>query len=347
MSFGCRASFNAVRAGGSLRAVQLPRTPSGSWLPSASNRSIAQQTRNFHPSRPSQDPITPCIESAHAILQGVHSFTGLPWVASIPLTAVLVRSVISMPLQYYSVVQRNRRAELAPVLHSMVETEKRAGAAEIRQKGNLTLPWSDFTTRVQIRFRQVRLYKRHRIRPKRVSYLPLLQLPVWLSFMESLRAMVGWDAGLFGRLHGWLYPEAARAQIPVDTSLSTEGMLWFNDLIAPDMYYILPLTLSATMFTSITWGWKPDFVNHETMAWVRLILQNLAITVGPVFFFSETPAALLVYWIFSSATATIQSQLLKRFMPLPDIPKPCKPSQFQRKLEEEPLPLKRSRKIAP
>ncbi|KAK2734983.1 hypothetical protein FQN55_002311 [Onygenales sp. PD_40] len=346
MTFGYRASFNAVQAGGPLRAVQLPRTASRSWLPPARNRSIAQQTRNFHPSRPSHDLITPCIESAHALLQGVHSFTGLPWVASIPLTAVLVRSVTSIPMQYYSVAQRNKRARLVPALRTWAEVEKRRTAAKLQENGDRLLLGSELTTAVQFNIRQSDLFERHGVRPW-ASYLPLLQLPVWLSFMESMRAMVGWDAGLFGKLHEWLYPGAAKAQIPVDASLSTEGMLWFNDLIAPDMYYILPLTLSATMFTSVTWGWKPDFVNHETMAFVRLILQIVAITVGPVFFFSEIPAALLVYWIFSSATAIIQSQLLKRFMPLPDVPKPCDPVHYQRTLENEPLPLKRSRKISP
>lgn len=58
-----------------------------------------------------------------------------------------------------------------------------------------------------------------------VNYL-CLQAPVFISFFIALRKM---------------------AYLPVP-SLQTGGLLWFPDLTAADPFYILPLTVTGTMF---------------------------------------------------------------------------------------------------
>ncbi|KAJ5215039.1 hypothetical protein N7468_010718 [Penicillium chermesinum] len=56
------------------------------------------QLRHFHPTRPSEmGVINGMLDGSYALIQGVHSVSHLPWVLSIPLTAVLVRTLVGFP----------------------------------------------------------------------------------------------------------------------------------------------------------------------------------------------------------------------------------------------------------
>ena len=59
--------------------------------------------------------------------------------------------------------------------------------------------------------------------------MPLVQLPVFISFFIALRKM---------------------ATLPIE-SMQTGGLLWFNDLTAYDPYYVLPVVVSLSMLATI------------------------------------------------------------------------------------------------
>lgn len=302
-----------------LRASRTCRTP----VP-------VHQIRQFHATRPTPF-INEVLDISSSFIHGVHSFTGLPWVASIPLTALIVRMTVAMPLQMYTKVQSRKEQTLAPILSSWQEHYKR----EARQQGHrprgepLLAPQavSELVRTVGSKRRSLHSsWGVHRYwKP-----VTILQMPVWISVMESLRAMSGNNRGLVPYLLSLLEPasakEASSPHLAVEPSLATEGAFWFPDLLAGDPSGILPLVLTASILLNISLGWKvaplreladlstKELKRRGSARGLRLFLQALALNVGFASFAYEMPIALLIYWITSTNTATVQSLILDKFM---------------------------------
>jgi inner membrane protein COX18 len=119
--------------------------------------------------------------------------------------------------------------------------------------------------------------------------------------------------------------------------MCVEGALWFPDLLVADPTYALPIILSVTVFTNISWGWKlasiasladmrrQEVLKQLSLRILRTTLQLMAILLGPVIIQAEAPAGLLIYWISSTLFATAQTQFLSKAMPLKALPQPCRP----------------------
>ena len=71
------------------------------------------------------------------------------------------------------------------------------------------------------------------------------------------------NGGLLSILQSWVESTGGGTTVLLEQSMSAEGAFWFPDLLAPDPIHILPVFLSVTLFTSITWGWKVP--SHEEM----------------------------------------------------------------------------------
>ncbi|KKZ64455.1 hypothetical protein EMCG_09566 [[Emmonsia] crescens] len=299
-------------------------------------RAIAKQRRHFHQSRPTQ-MVSTSIECAHDLLQIVHSYSGLPWVASIPLTAIAARVAFGLPFLMWSTSLRNKKVLANPAILAYARM-KRKSIMDAAVKESRFLPPRFVSRQSALAAAQFQkgLFKRHRIRLASFApFAPILQLPFWLAFMESIRSMSGWQPGLLATLQRWFNPDAVKAQIPVETSLSTEGALWFPDLMAADPLGVLPIAISVLMFTHITWGSKvcrmkdiPVLVSQGNLqgifSWaIQRIFQAMSIWIAPALMFSEAPAALGIYWLSTTCVAIVQSRLLKKYMPTPTIPKTC------------------------
>jgi hypothetical protein len=55
------------------------------------------------------------VQTAASIIQSIHDFSSLPYGFTIPLTAVVLRTVVTLPLAIYSHNKMNRRIELRPI----------------------------------------------------------------------------------------------------------------------------------------------------------------------------------------------------------------------------------------
>lgn len=75
----------------------------------SSRRNISKETYQTYFS-----PESPPIGFAQDVLETVHSVSGLPWWASIPLTTVAIRSCVTLPLQIYSYYILARVENLRP-----------------------------------------------------------------------------------------------------------------------------------------------------------------------------------------------------------------------------------------
>lgn len=155
--------------------------------------------------------------------------------------------------------------------------------------------------------------------------LPLVQLPVWLTAIEAVRAMCGAKSGLLGmvfRSDNDL--DAISGGIMKEISLATEGALWFPDLLVPDPQLILPFMLSGAVLLNLsnTRGGANQAVWQKRM---HRSMMAVAVALGPLTL--QVPSAMLVYWISSSLLAYIQAMVLERAMPMPTPVKPCDPKK--------------------
>lgn len=78
------------------------------------------------------------------------------------------------------------------------------------------------------------IYRKYNCHPLKLFIMPLVQMPIFVSFFVALRAM-------------------ARAPL---ASMTTGGTLWFTDLTTPDPYYALPVLACLTFLANIE-VWPP------------------------------------------------------------------------------------------
>ncbi|EEP77093.1 predicted protein [Uncinocarpus reesii 1704] len=211
---------------------------------------------------------------------------------------------------------------------------------------------AEVQSQLLLRKKMKELYKRWNIRPW-TRYAPWVQLPVWLTMMESIRRMVGMSGGLLNIIQSWVEKHPEAPKVPIVQSLSTEGALWFPDLLVADPNGVLPAILAATVFTNVTWGWKtqsPEEISKMVLRKERIKARGLgilkrtfqasALLLWPVMTMSEVPAGMLIYWISSTLFATAQTRILPKIIAAKPTPTPCKekvvPVNF--KLEPEPGP---------
>ncbi|KAJ5294834.1 hypothetical protein PENANT_c014G09291 [Penicillium antarcticum] len=299
------SSLHSVR-----RAVQLPRPPS-------------PQIRHFHPTKPASfSVINLALDTSSAFIHGVHTVTFLPWVLSIPLTAVIVRTLVAFPLQIFTKFHATREKRLQPLLQSWAVLYQERS----RRIPNIVEAKKALETAMKDRTKEL-----HRRWGVNTTYRPvtLLQLPVFLTLMESLRGMCGNNNGILLWLlscwEGSMDPAQASESLhlTLEPSFAAEGALWFPDLLAGDQTGILPVILTASILHNVTANWKkksfesvsdlPSLQMYRESSFIglRYFIQVMAVYVGAASFFSQMPVALMLYWITSTNTATLQSWYLE------------------------------------
>ncbi|TAQ83418.1 hypothetical protein B7494_g8258 [Chlorociboria aeruginascens] len=277
--------------------------------------------RAFHAS-PESRFLETAVSSTHTILQGIHSISHLPWACAIPLAAVGVRTILVLPLAVYVQRMSQKRVELNPLVSAWKHQLQKEVMAESAHLG----PAATQKALVKkLKRKQKELYAQFQCQSWK-SYLPILQLPIWLTFIETIRRMCGVNFGLLGRIASWFTPEES-GSLPIDyytplvgveETFSTEGALWFQDLLQPDPLFVLPFVLSGLLLLNLSsaLGKNPTLLQRT----VRTGSRVLAMVMVPTTMYF--PSAMLVYWISSSSIAYFQARTLKRFMPLEPLVKP-------------------------
>lgn len=210
-------------------------------------------------------------------LEYVHISLDLPWFATIALSTVIIRTLLT-PLVIIS--QRNA-AVMRNVLPEMQDCQNRV--SEARQMGNSV-------EYAQANQELMGLMKSKGFNPLKNMLIPFAQMPIFLSYFIGIRRMVN---------------------TPVE-SLQTGGMLWFTDLTLADPYYMLPLLTSATLALTIHLGTDAVRVPGQDSPLVMILLKAIPIVIFP--FIMNFPAAMVVYWASSNFCSLIQvSQFFWRF----------------------------------
>lgn len=293
-------------------------------------RSIPQlpiTRRGFHAS-PRPQFLDAAMTATHTIFEGLHSFSGLPWAATIPLAALVIRTTFVLPISIYSRRQNQKQAELSPLIASWQHNLQRE---TMRQVGHLGPQAAQREMLKKLRAKRKEIYNRWDCQLWK-SFLPILQLPVWLVAIETIRKMCGTRTGLLGMI-AERFSSNAGDKIPdivggvsfgMEESFATEGALWFQNLLVPDPQLILPFMLSGVIFLNLSGTAR---VNQSR--WQKRLTTSLkivALAIGPLTL--QIPSGMLLYWISSTSFAYIQARILDIVMPVKSPVVPCRPQRY-------------------
>jgi inner membrane protein COX18 len=151
------------------------------------------------------------------------------------------------------------------------------------------------------------LYYNEGCHPLKVTILPWIQIPLWITISLALRNMSG------------AYPGATTSS-SLMSSLSNEGILWFPDMTLPDPLFILPFILSAANIINIE---MHSLKRKQQGKFQRISTKFFRVlSVGMGVIASQLPSAMTLYWSTSSLYSLIQNSLFmlpstKRLLKIP------------------------------
>lgn len=213
-------------------------------------------------------------------VQGVHAATGLPWWATITVTTIAVKIAL-----------------LPVVVHQARHTDRvRMAWPEIQTlRGHLATTLEEIPQRrVLARWRKYRVFFSgvrgiiglHGAHPLGLIATPLVNLPVFVMFVWSIRSMLR-DATVPG--------------------LDTGGMLWFVDLTVSDSSLMLPIIGTVCTYA----GLELAKMKGAT-GWIKFFqdgMQTVIIMMLP--WISTFPQGVFMYWIPSSLFQASQTLAMR------------------------------------
>lgn len=260
------AAITAAENTSTLNIPEIPSTPA----PSAIDETIIQAlAANGEPTFASLGlgghwPIG-LLQNA---LEFMHVSFDLPWYATIALSTVVIRILLT-PLVI--ITQRNA-AKMRNDMPQMQEIQNKI--TEARQMGN-PVELAQYNQQLMTLMRQ------NGTNPLKSMLIPFAQMPIFLSYFIGIRRMVN---------------------APVE-SLHTGGALWFTDLTMADPFYILPVITCSTLALTIHLGTDGARMNQDSPL-VNYVLKGLPIVIFP--FIMNFPAAMVVYWASSNFCSLFQ-----------------------------------------
>ncbi|MCJ1416888.1 hypothetical protein MMC32_003227 [Xylographa parallela] len=295
--------------------------------------------RQFHASTSKQSEVLDiCMTQAHNVFTTIHSFTGLPWVLSLPLTAFLVRLCLITPLNIYSHQTIRRQSTLQPLLFAWARPVALRIAQEHGIQGGAN---QEKRLKKELEHKRSELYRRFGIK-RWMVFAPLINFPVWLVFMETIRRMCGTQEGLLGLIaKAFEQPKGDKTTVAIspvkadviapyiEPSMAFEGGLWFPDLLVPDPMLILPFALSACFFATIVQQDRRALSRSGVLSKWQIrrsrISKCIVLAIGPLTL--HLPSAMLIYWMASSLTILGQTILIEYVLPIPPAVMPSGPKQ--------------------
>ncbi|KAK6518943.1 Cytochrome c oxidase assembly protein cox18, mitochondrial [Arthrobotrys megalospora] len=324
-----------------LRILPLP------LLRSSTAHNGQPQPPSVTPRRSFSTPsIEPLLSTTTSLILTLQSTTSLPWLLTIPLVALTVRTCITLPFTLYSHKRTLKQLSLSPIIHAWSSIYRRQVAKEV-YPNNPTTPKhligkkvydtpEKWTKEVLIRTKnkRVEIYKQFGCQYWK-GFVGLIQIPVWVLASVSVRRVTG--------VGGWEAPiDIAKRAKEMSVLPGNEGVVvtegiagideitakvreemqtggidgWFVDLLQPDPYMVLPIIFSLTLFTNVMSATAR--ASKEPTGWrkgLRNALMGISIAAFPLTIGS--PAVLLLYWITSGTYSLVQNAVLHTLLPPP------------------------------
>ncbi|XP_042517451.1 mitochondrial inner membrane protein OXA1-like [Macadamia integrifolia] len=219
------------------------------------------------------------------LIDGIHSFTGLNWWASIALTTVLIRGA-TVPLLINQLKASSKLNLMRPHLE------------EIRQQMQVT--GMDPNAMAEGQKRMQALFKEYGVTPFTPLKGLLIQGPVFVSFFFAISNMV--------------------EKVP---SFKAGGAFWFTDLTTPDSLYIFPVLTALTFLITVECNMQEGMEGNPVAGTMKNFSRILAVLTVP--FTMSFPKAIFCYWMTSNLFSlfyglVLRQPAVKEFLNLPKLP---------------------------
>ncbi|XP_058827803.1 cytochrome c oxidase assembly protein COX18, mitochondrial [Topomyia yanbarensis] len=245
-------------------------------------------------------------------LIAMHDLSGLPWWASIIVSTVLVRSIVTLPLAIYQNKIVARLEKITLEMPAIASELKRETAFAIKKYS-----WTEQEARIMythsLNKQWNNLIIRENCHPAKTLVVLWGQIPLWIIMSVSIRNMV----------HMLPDPSSVDAQITF-AELMLGGFAWIPNLTMVDQSWILPVAMGVINFSIIeiqnASRTKTPSKLQKTFTNLYRILSVLMIPVA-----ATVPSCLCLYWVTSSACGLGQNLLLmsprvKRLVGIPHVP---------------------------
>ena len=258
-----------------------------------------------------------CFIQSHALLESIHTVTGLPWHFAIPIAALAIRTSL-LPFTIYSHLLDGRRQNAIPLEAAWQHAWRRRATRE-----NPDVDLENIKGIIDVQSKKTFPDIRRRLFAQPWKGLAhWVHVPVWLVMTDTLRRMCGIKDHPFRVLFAFFASGGEYANsttlvdptslVPFEPTLASEGALWFPDLLQPDVYPILPCIFSFSLFLNLHYAIKSDRRGMTgSVNWHNWRLASLF----SGFFVWAIPSGILAYWISSSTCALGYNALLQRIMP--------------------------------
>ena len=216
----------------------------------------------------------------------LHITADIPYWGAIIVSTIMLRTIL-IPITISGIQNSARLQVMKPEMEKI-------------QKAFTSDPLkSDVRSKKKYEEEMKGLFKKYNCNPIRSLSMPLLQIPIFMSFFFALREM------------GTFFPDFASG-----------GALWFTDLTIADSTYALPI-INAVSFLGmleLTTGSNNQMPNKQLM---KNVMRVLAVAMIPMTM--DMPQAVFMYWSANSSFSVVQMLTLKvpavkKWLDIPDPP---------------------------
>lgn len=206
------------------------------------------------------------------IIDGVHTFTGLNWWASIVLTTIMIRGA-TIPLLINQLKASSKLATMKPQLEEIKERMQSTGME----------PGAVADGQRQMKA----LFKQYGVTPFTPMKGLLIQGPVFISFFLAIRNMA--------------------EKVP---SFKQGGALWFTDLTTPDALYVFPILTALTFLITVEFNMQEGMEGNPMAGTMKTFSRIIGVLTVP--FTMGFPKAIFCYWITSNCFSFMYGFVIKR-----------------------------------
>lgn len=218
-------------------------------------------------------------------IDGVHTFTGFNWWASIALTTLLIRGA-TVPFLISQLKATSKLTLMRPRMEEIKEQMQNTGMEpEAVAEGQKKMK---------------ALFKEYGVTPFTPLKGLLIQGPVFISFFLAITNMA--------------------EKVP---SFKNGGAFWFTDLTVPDAMYIFPVLTALTFLATVEFNMQEGLEGNPVAGTMKKFSRGLALVTVP--FTMNFPQAIFCYWITSNVFSFCYGSVLripgvKKALGVPDIP---------------------------
>ncbi|KAL8091303.1 mitochondrial inner membrane protein OXA1-like [Apium graveolens] len=219
------------------------------------------------------------------VIDGFHSYTGLPWWGSIVATTLLIRG-LAVPIMINQLKATSKLTLMRPKLEEIKQQMQDRGMSP--------------TAVTEGQQKMAEIFKEYGVTPWTPLKGLLIQGPVFVSFFLGIQNMV--------------------EKVP---SFKEGGAFWFVDLTIPDSFYIFPVLTALTFWITVECNAQDGLEGNPAGGTMKKVMRVFALVTVPLTM--SFPQAIFCYWITSNLFSlcyglVIRRPVVKKFLGVPIIP---------------------------